>query len=125
MNRMKRFLIVVALVAVVGYGIFFFVKRSLPFSNRPELLSDEISIDSIWNVGPVTALRDRTSQRFYWLKSYASVDQPAFDTLKNKKARIKYMKFLSGPIENRIFWLQVDSVIVFNQVIENEKQGSD
>jgi len=121
---MKRFLVVIILVAIVGYGIFFFVKQSLPFSNRPELQSAEISIDSIWSVGPVTALRDRMSQRFYWLKSYASVDQLVFDTLKNKNARIKYMKFLSGPVENRIFWLQVDSVVVFDQVIEREKQRS-
>jgi len=117
---MKK-LVIVILIAVAGYGIFLFVNCSMPYSDRPELLSAEISIDSIWNIGLVTTLRDKHSRQFYWLKSYSSVDQSAFDTLKNKKAKIRYMKFLSGPIENRIFWMQVDSTMVFNQIIEKSK----
>jgi hypothetical protein len=42
----------------------------------------------------------------------------ALDTLKSKKATIRYMQLLVVPLENRIFHLEVDSVVVIDQVIE-------
>ncbi|HEU5289644.1 MAG TPA: hypothetical protein VFU05_03310 [Cyclobacteriaceae bacterium] len=114
---MKRMTLLVMFVAV-AITIFLFIKRSIPYSDSAELLSTEISIDSIWSLGPTTAVYDRKSQKYYWLKSYTSLDQLALDTLKSKRARIQYMKFLKGPIENRIFRIEVDSVVVFDQVIE-------
>ena len=100
--------------------IFLFIKRSIPYSDRPELQSADISIDSIWSLGPATAIYDKTSEKYYWLKSYASFDQSALDTLKGKRAIVRYMKFFEGPLENRVFYMAVDSVIVFDQVIERE-----
>ena len=116
---MKRLALWVLLV-VIAVGIFLFIKRSIPYSDRAELLSAKISIDSIWSIGPVTAIYNKTSQKYYWLKSYSSLDNSTFDTLKSKTATIRYMKFSSGLLENRIFRLEVDSVVVFDQVIERK-----
>jgi hypothetical protein len=96
------------------------LNRSLPFSDRPELLSTQISIDSIWTLGPAVGIYDKGARTHYWLKSMTSIDMSMLDTLKSKKASIKYMKFLNGPLEYRIFRMQVDSVVVINQVIERE-----
>jgi len=117
---MKK-LIIMILVGIILYGIFLLVNRSIPYSESPDLLSADVSVDSIWRLGPATALYDKTTQQFYWFKSYSPGKPFNFDVLKNKKAKIRYMKFLSGPLENRIFWMQVDSVVVFNQVIERDK----
>ncbi len=116
---MKRLILLILLV-VIGTGIFLFIRRSTPYSDRAELMSADISIDSIWSLGPATAVYDKASQKYYWLKSYTSLDQSALDTLKSKRARIRYMKFLKGPLENRIFQMEVNSVVVFDQVIESE-----
>lgn len=116
---MKRLILLILLV-VIGTTIFLFIKRSIPYSDRPELQSADISIDSIWSLGPATAVYDKASQEYYWLKSYTSLDQSALDTLKGKRASVRYMKFLEGPLENRVFWLAVDSVVVFDQVVERE-----
>jgi len=40
------------------------------------------------------------------------------DTLKTKKASVRYMKFFAGPLENRIFHMEVDSIVVIDQVVE-------
>lgn len=117
---MKRMILLIIL-GVIAIGIFLFIKRSVPYSDRAELLSATISIDSIWSLGPAAALYDKESGKYYWLKSYSSsLDQSMLDTLKSKKARIRYMKFLMGPLENRIFYMKVDSAVVFDQVIERE-----
>ena len=116
---MKRLILLILLVAIAT-ALFLVIKRSIPYSDRAELLSTDISIDSIWSLGPATGVYDKTSQEYYWLKSYTSLDQSALDTLKSKRARIRYMKFLKGPLENRIFRMEVDSVVVFDQVIERE-----
>lgn len=116
---MKR-LILVLLSGAVAIAIFLFVRHSIPYSDNAELISTEISIDSIWSMGPVTSLYDRESGKQYWLKSYTSFNQSALDTLKSKHARIRYMRFLRGPLENRIFKMEIDSVIIFDQVVERE-----
>lgn len=116
---MRRVTIFLALL-IIGVGIYLLIKRSIPYSDRTDLLTAEISIDSVWTLGPATGLYDKTTQTYYWLKSYTSLDQSKFDTLKNKKARVRYTKFLGGPLENRISWMEVDSVIVFDQVVERK-----
>lgn|GEM_PF-5490499 len=114
---MKR-LILLILVVVVGTGVFIFVKRSTPFSDRTDFMSADISIDSIWSIGPAAVVYEMESKKYYWLKSYTSFDQSDLDTLKSKHVRIRYLKFLMGPLENRIIRIEVDSVVVFDQVIE-------
>lgn len=116
---MRRLILLMVLVAIAA-GIFLFIKRSVPYSDRADILSASISIDSIWSFGPATAIYDKTSRKYYWLKSYTSLDQSMMDTLKSKTAKIRYIKFLMGPLENRIFHMEVDSVVVFDQVIERE-----
>jgi len=116
-----RFLIIGSILFVVVIGILIFIKRSIPYDDSDELMTTNIPIDSIWSFGPTTAIYDKTSEKYYWLKSYTSIDQSSMDTLKLKKARIKYMKFFAGPLENRIYQLKVDSIIVFDQVVENSK----
>jgi hypothetical protein len=105
-------------MAVIMTGIFIFVKRSIPYLDSPQLLSADISIDSILSVGPAVAIYDSTSETYYWLKSVNSFDMAAFDTLQSKKASIRYMKFLKGPLENRIFHMEVNSIVVIDQTIE-------
>jgi hypothetical protein len=116
---MKR-LVIVILSVTIAIWIFLFIKRSIPYSDRAELLSANISIDSIWSIGPATTIYDKSSQKYYWLKSLTSLDQTTLDTLKSRKANIRYMKFLMGPLENRIFRMEVDSLIVVDQVVERE-----
>jgi hypothetical protein len=116
---MKRLVLSVIFITIAT-GIFFLIKRSIPYSDHAELLSANISIDSIWSLGPATTIYDKTSQQYYWLKSLTSLDQTMLDTLKSRRANIRYMKFLMGPLENRIFRMEVDSVIVIDQVIERE-----
>lgn len=116
---MKRLILLIVLVAIAT-GIFLFIKRSIPYSDRADILSANISIDSIWSLGPATAIYDKESRKYYWLKSYTSLDQSKMDTLKSKKASVRYMKFLMGPLENRIFHMEVDSVVVFDQIVERE-----
>jgi len=48
---MKRLILLILIVAVCTV-VFLFIKRSIPYSDRAELLSAEISIDSIWSLGP-------------------------------------------------------------------------
>jgi hypothetical protein len=116
---MKR-LILSIIIITIATGIFLLIKRSIPYSDRTELLSANISIDSIWSLGPTTAIYDKSAQKYYWLKSFTSLDQRMLDTLKSKRANIRYMKFLKGPLENRIFRMEVDSVVIIDQVIERE-----
>jgi len=113
-----RNLIVLLTIAIIGTGIYLLIKKSLPYGDRSELLSAEISIDSIWTVGPTATFYDKSKRQYYWLKSYSSFSQLELDTIKHKKANIRYMKFLKGPLENRIFRMEIDSVVVFDQVIE-------
>lgn len=117
---MGRRLVVLGIFCVIGVGLLLFLKRSIPFSDSEELLTATISIDSIRTLGPAATIYDKSSRRYYWLKSYTTLDPSAFDTLKSKKATIKYMKFLKGPLENRVYQLVVDSVIVFDQVVEGD-----
>ena len=92
----------------------------MPYSDRSELLSADILIDSIWTLGPTATVFDKTRRQYFWLKSYSSFNQLQLDTLKHKKVSIRYMKFLKGPLENRIFRMEIDSVVVFDQVIERK-----
>ena len=114
---MRKFIVLLA-IAVIGTGIYLFINRSMPYSDSSELLSAEISIDSVWTLGPTAAMYDKTRRQYYWLKSYSSFNQLQLDTLKHKKINIQYMKFLKGPLENRIFRMEIDSVVIFDQVIE-------
>lgn len=116
---MRRWILLILLITLI-VGLVLFIRRSIPYSDRPELLSGTISIDSIWSLGPVITVFDKTSQTYYWLKSYTSFDLSSLDTLKRKTVSIRYMKFLDGPLENRIFRMEVDSVVVFDQVIGDE-----
>jgi hypothetical protein len=115
-----RKLIVLFVIAIIGAGIYLFIRESMPYSDRSELLSAEISIDSVWTVGPTATFYDKSKRQYYWLKSYSSFSQLRLDTLRHRKANIRYMKFLSGPLENRIFRMEIDSVVIFDQVIERE-----
>jgi hypothetical protein len=116
---MKRLILIIIVVCVVA-GMSMLIKRSIPYSDRPDLYSAEISIDSIWTLGPAAAIYDKTSKKYYWLKSYTSLDQRQLDTLKSKKASIRYAKFLMGPLANRIFRMEVDSIVIVDQVVERE-----
>jgi hypothetical protein len=116
---MKR-LIVLLLLAGIATSIFLFVRRSLPYSDHKELLSAVISIDSIRTLGPTAVIYEKRSGKYYWFKSLTTLDQQKLDTLKSKQAKIRYMKFLQGPLENRVFRMEVDSVIVIDQVIVRE-----
>ena len=116
---MKR-LVVLLILLGLATAIFLFVRRSLPYSDRVELLSATIAIDSIGMLGPLVAILDKNSGQYYWFKSLTSFDQRNLDTLKSKQARIRYMKFLTGPLQNRVFYLEVDSVIITDQVIERK-----
>jgi hypothetical protein len=116
MDRKGIWILIILLVICVALV----VRRSIPYSDREDLFSAEISIDSIWTFGPAAGIYDRRSGKYYWLKSYTSLDQTKLDSLKNRPANIRYMKFLQGPLENRIFYMEVDSVVVFDQVIERE-----
>src|SRR5687767_4917514 len=100
---MKRLVVLIFLV-FVATAIFFFVRLSLPYSYRPDLLTASIAIDSIRILGPMAAILDKSSGQYYWFKSLTSLDQQKLDTLKSKRANIRYMKFLKGPLENRVFY---------------------
>jgi hypothetical protein len=113
-----RKLIVLLAIAVLVTGIYLFINRSMPYSDRSELLSAKISIDSVWTLGPTATVYDKTRRQYYWLKSYSSFNQIQLDTLKHREVNIRYMKFLKGPLENRIFRIEIDSVVIFDQVIE-------
>ena len=117
---MAKRMIILGVVIVIGAAIFFYIRRSIPYSDNAALLTDDISIDSIWSLGPATTIYDSSSGIYYWLKSYTSFDQSGFDTLQNKAARIKYMKFLEGPLENRVYQIKIDSIIVFDQVVASD-----
>lgn len=116
---MKRLILSMLLVSL-AITIFLFVKRSIPYSDRPELQSADIVIDSIRSLGPATAIYNKASRKYYWLKSYTSLDQSALDTLKGKRAHVRYMKFFGGPLENRVFYMSVDSVVIVDQIVEPE-----
>jgi hypothetical protein len=106
-------------IVIAAAGIIVFIARSIPKADNQRLLSTEISLDSIWSLGPTVTFYNKKTQKYYWLKSYTSMNQSKFDTLKSRKALVRYMKFLTGPFENRIFRMEVDSIVVFDQVIEN------
>jgi hypothetical protein len=116
---MKRS-ILSAVFVIIGIGIFLLVKRSIPYSDRADLYEATISIDSIWTLGPAAAIYDKRSKKYYWLKSYTSLDQKNLDTLKSRKANIRYTKFLTGPLENRIFRMEVDSIVIIDQVVDRD-----
>ncbi|MFZ6008826.1 MAG: hypothetical protein ACOYXT_00645, partial [Bacteroidota bacterium] len=63
-------MIIVLVLAIIAVGVFFWIKRSIPYSDHAELLSTDISIDSIWSLGPAVAIYDKSLQEYYWLKSY-------------------------------------------------------
>jgi hypothetical protein len=116
MGRKAIWILIILLVICIALV----VRRSIPYSDREDLFSAKISIDSIWTLGPAAGIYDRRSRKYYWLKSYTPLDQANLDSLKNRQANIRYMKFLLGPLENRIFYMEVDSVVVFDQVVERE-----
>lgn len=120
--RMSTRRIVIAIIFLITVtGIFLVFRRSIPYNDRAELLSGEISIDSVWTLGPATVLYDRKSGEQYWFKSLTSIEPADLDTLKARKAKIRYMKFFDGFMENRIFRIEVDSIVVFDQVVTREK----
>lgn len=93
------------------------MKHSIPYE---ELMQPQhITIDSIIVTGPVVWIYDKASRRNFWLKSYTSFHAKEFDSLHGKAVRIHYMKVLAGPFENRIFKMEIDSVVIFDQVIDS------
>ena len=117
-EKVVRRFVMLIVAAVVIVWIVSFVKQSIPYGNSDEILSTSISIDSIWSFGPTVAIYDKNSRKSYWIKSYTSFDHPNVDSLKRKTAKIRYMKFLQGPLENRIVRMEVDSVVIIDQVVE-------
>jgi len=114
---MKR-LIILAVLVVALISFLIWVNRAIPYNDSEKLLSAKISVDSVWSLGPAVAIYDKVSDKYYWLKSMTSTDPPDLNAIKSKQADIRYMKFLAGPFENRIFYIRVDSTVVFNQVIK-------
>ncbi len=108
--------IVIGLVVIAFLSIYLIVKRSIPYEN--EMQSKDITLDSINVTGPVALIYDKESRQNFWLKSYSSFQAHEFDSLQGKQARVHYKKFLAGPFENRIFKMEIDSVVVFDQVVE-------
>ena len=112
---MKR-VVLIGLAVVALLSIYFMVKRSIPYE---EVMQTQlITIDSITHTGPLVLVFNKSLRKTFWLKSYTSLDAREFDSLQGKAAQIHYMKFLTGPFENRIFKMEVDSVVVFDQVVE-------
>lgn len=116
-SRLRR-LIFFGGIATVLVCIISLIHRAIPYDDGSNIFSTEISVDSIRSMGPMTAIYDKTSNQYYWLKSYTSFNHSELDTLKSKKARIRYMKILKGTLEKRIVWMQVDSIVVFDQIIK-------
>jgi hypothetical protein len=108
--------ILTGLAVVALLSIYFMVKRSIPYDDVMQ--TQHIIIDSVSVIGPVVWIYDKPSGQNFWLKSYTSFHAKEFDSLQGKAARIHYMKVLTGLFENRIFKMEVDSVIVFDQAIE-------
>lgn len=116
---MKRFAIILMIIILLG-SIFLLIRKSIPYSDRPDLLKANISIDSVWQFGPAAAIYDRSKRQYYWMKSYTDVRLNMLDTLKSRAVQITYVKYLMGPLENRITQMEVDSLVVFDQVVERE-----
>jgi hypothetical protein len=117
---MKRILLI-GLAVIILLSIYFMVQRSMPY--QEVMQTQGITIDSFIVTGPVVLIFDRPSRQNFWLKSYTSFHAKEFDSLRGKAARVHYMKTFVGPFENRIFKLEIDSVVVFDQVIEAKKPG--
>jgi hypothetical protein len=115
---MKR-IILIGLAVVVLLSIYFMVKRSLPYEEAMQ--TRRITIDSVTVTGPVALIYDKPSGKNFWLKSYTSFHAKEFDSLPGKTAQIYYMKVFAGPFENRIFKIEIDSVVVFDQVVEGNE----
>ena len=107
----------VGVVMVLAY-IFSLVRRNIPREGSENVLSAEISIDSIMTLGPTLAIYDKTLRQHFWLKSYTSFDVSKLDSLKSRKASIRYMKFLQGPLENRIVRMQVGQRVIIDQIVD-------
>ena len=114
---MKR-IILIGLAVIAVLSIYFMVKRSIPYEEVMQ--TGRITIDNFTVVGPLVIIFDKPSRRNFWLKSYTSFDVKEFDSLEGKTARIHYMKVLAGPFENRIFKIEIDSVVVFDQALERK-----
>jgi hypothetical protein len=113
---MKR-IVLIGLAALVLVSIYLTVKRSIPYEEKMQ--TQDIIIDSFRVTGPIVLIHDKHSSQNFWLKSYNSFDAKQFDSLHDKTARVHYMKSIGGPLENRIFKIEIDSVEIFNQVIES------
>src|SRR5262245_29976767 len=118
---MKRIVIISLLVAGLLF-IYLSVKRLMPYEEVMQ--KKRITLDSINVIGPLVWVHDKTSNQNFWLKSYTSLNATAFDTLQNKSVEVHYMKVFSGPFENRIFKIEIDSVVVFDQVVDGQKDGN-
>ena len=112
---MKR-IALIGLAAVVLVSIYIMVKRSIPYEAKMQ--TQEITIDSFRITGPIVLIHDKHSSQNFWLKSYNSFDAKQFDSLQGKTARVHYMKSIGGPLENRIFKIEIDSVEIFDQAVE-------
>jgi hypothetical protein len=111
-------IVLIGFVLVASLLIYHTVKRIAPYEDVMQ--TQRITLDSIHVVGPVVRIYDKSLRQNFWLKSYTSLDATEFDSLQNKSAQIYYMKLFAGPLENRIFKIEVDSVIVFDQVIDGD-----
>lgn len=106
-----------ALIAIFISALIW-IRQSIPYKDSKQLLSATISVDSTWSLGPAVGIYDKRSGKYYWLKSMTSSDPPRLDTLRSMEISIRYMKFLTGPLENRIFYIKVDSTVVFDQLLD-------
>lgn len=114
---MKRVMLM-ALAAVILICIYLMVKRSIPY--EAVMQKKQITIDSFTVAGPVVFIYDKSSRQNFWLKSYSSFNAKEIDSLRGKASRIYYMKSFTGPLENRIFKIEINSVVVFDQVLEDK-----
>jgi hypothetical protein len=105
----------IGIIIVALLLIYVHIKRAIP--DEKEMQKERITLDSFHTVGPIVWIYDRNLRQKFWLKSYTSLDASKFDSLRNRSAQIYYKKVFSGPFENRIFKLVIDSAVVFDQVV--------
>ncbi|NOT73526.1 MAG: hypothetical protein HOP08_01270 [Cyclobacteriaceae bacterium] len=114
---MLKKVLAIGILSICLLAIFLIINRSKPQADKMQ--TKQIKIDSITVTGPVVFIYDKSSRENYWLKSYTTLDAQKFDSLTGRTVIIHFMKAFAGPLENRIFKIQADSVFVFDQDEKN------
>lgn len=117
-TKVIKILILSVTAVTITLWVISLIRRSIPYRDSTELYSTVASIDSLWTLGPAAAIHDKSSGKSFWVKSYSSFDPPKLDSLKSRKVNVKYLKFLMGPLENRVVWMEIDSVVVIDQILD-------